>query len=85
MKKISIHDVIFATATIRGNIAVNIRLCGISSIADIIKVIKQEIGHVGGLLTISLRNMTQGWTQSRSVYLAPVHSTTMPGTQLTLF
>ena len=62
MEKISINDIIFATAKIQGRVAASLRLSGIASMADVIKEIKREIGSANGLLTISLRNMTQGWS-----------------------
>lgn len=85
MEKISINDIIFATATIRGTIAASLKLSGLKSMADVIAAIKKEIGIAGDLLTITLRNMTQGWSKSRSLYLSPVPVRPAPGTQLTLF
>ncbi len=72
MEKISINDIIFATAKIQGRVAASLRLSGIASMADVIKEIKREIGSANGLLTISLRNMTQGWSGRKSVYLSAV-------------
>lgn len=85
MEKISINDIIFATATIRGSIATTLRLSGLKSMSEVIAAIKKELGVVGGLLTITLRNMTQGWSQSKSLYLAPVAVRPAAGKQLTLF
>lgn len=85
MEKISINDIIFATATVRGTIAASLKLSGLKSMADVIAAIKKEIGIAGGLLTITLRNMTQGWSRTRSLYLSPVRVCPAPGTQLTLF
>lgn len=72
MEKISINDIIFATAKIQGRVAASLRLSGIMSMADIIRAIKNEIGSANGLLTISLRNMTQGWSRQKSVYLSAI-------------
>lgn len=81
MEKITINDIIFATATIQGRITANIKLSGLSSLADIISAIKRELGSFSGLLTITLRNISQGWTRQRSLYVAPIAA----GTQLSLF
>lgn len=81
MDIISTNDIIFASATIHGTIAVTLRLSGLSCIADIIRAVKRELGSFSGLLSISMRNMTQGWTRQSSVYLKPA----APGTQLSLF
>ena len=72
MEKISINDIIFPTAKIQGRVTASLRLSGIMSMADIIREIKKEIGSASGLLTISLRNMTQGWSRQKSVYLSAI-------------
>ena len=72
MEKISINDIIFATAKSQGRVTASLRLSGIMSMADIIREIKKEIGSASGLLTISLRNMTQGWSRQKSVYLSAI-------------
>lgn len=83
MEIISINDIIFATASIRGKVT-NLKLSGLMTMADVILAVKKEIGNVTGLLKISLRNMTQGWIREKSVYLSPVPVRTA-GIQLTLF
>ncbi len=85
MGKISFNDIIFATATIRGEVAACLRLSGLGSISDVIKAIKGEIGSTNGLLTINLRNMTQGWSGSKAVYMSTVPVMSQPGKQLSLF
>ncbi len=72
MNIITLNDIIFATATVRGAVTANLRLSGLRSMADVINAIRREIGSASGLITISLRNMTQGWTQQKSLYLSPV-------------
>lgn len=71
MEAININDIIFATASIRGNIAADIKLSGLKSMSEIVTAIRREIGSMSGLLTIRMRNATQGWCQSKSVYLSP--------------
>lgn len=83
MEIISINDIIFATASIRGKVT-NLKLSGFMTMADVILAVKKEIGNVSGLLKISLRNMTQGWCREKSVYLSPV-PVRRAGIQLTLF
>lgn len=85
MGKISFNDIIFATATIRGEVAANLRLSGLKSMSDVIKAIKGEIGSTNGLLTISLRNMTQGWSGSKAVYMSTTPAYAQTVRQLTLF
>ncbi len=70
MNTITLNDIIFATATIRGKVAANLRLSGLASMSEVIRAVRGEIGSFSGLMTISLRNMSQGWVQQKSVYLA---------------
>ena len=72
MNIITLNDIIFATATVRGAVAANLRLSGLRSMTEVINAIRHEIGSFTGIITISLRNMTQGWTQQKSLYLTPV-------------
>lgn len=74
-------DVMFATVKQRGNTLATLRLSGMSSLADIINYIKTIVKGRMGLLTLSLRNSTQGWAQERNIILEPRR---VP-TQLTLF
>lgn len=59
-------DKIFATISQRGRIISNINLSGVTSIRDIIS---RFLGKVTGLVTIKLRNYTQGWQQNHIVML----------------
>lgn len=87
MDTISINDIIYATATVNGSTTANLRLSGLSSASDVVRAIRREIGSFTGMITITTRNMTQGWSRRKSLYLAPRYPkpTPSPGTQLTLF
>jgi len=86
MEKININDIIFATAVIRGSVKASLRLSGLNSMPEVTKAVKREIGNFSGLLTISMRNMTQGWTKQKSLYVSPTRSMRQPsGVQLSLF
>lgn len=74
-------DVMFATVKQRGNTLATLRLSGMSSLAEIINYIKTVIKDKMGLLTLSLRNCTQGWAQERNIILEPRRIST----QLSLF
>ncbi len=83
MEIININDIIFATASIRGKVT-SLKLSGLMNMSEVILAVKKEIGNVTGLLKITLRNMTQGWSREKSVYLSPV-PVRAAGIQLTLF
>ncbi len=69
MKTIDRNDIVFATAKIFGTVSADIRLNGICSVDEAITAIKGEIGTFTGLVRISLRNATQGWSENKSLYL----------------
>lgn len=60
-------DRIFATIVQRGRVILNLNISGITSITDIITTLS---GQLKGLVTINLRNYTQGWQSNYCVMLA---------------
>lgn len=80
MNIIQSSDTILARGTYLGRTVVDIASTGFDSIDDVLGTIAAEAG-VHGLVRISLRNATQGWSQNRAMFIAPPP----PGTQLTLF
>lgn len=60
-------DRIFATIIQRGRVILNLNISGITSITDIITTLS---GQLKGLVTINLRNYTQGWQSNHCVMLA---------------
>lgn len=84
MGTINTGDTIYATAIIKGRTSANLRLCGLHSMSEVINAIKSEVGSAAGLVTITLRNMTQGWHSSKALYLTPACKTSA-GIQLSLF
>ena len=69
MKTITLSDIIFARATMMGREIANIRLHGISSMDDLVRRLRAELGSVFGMVTVSIRNLSQGWTQQRALIL----------------
>lgn len=80
MKTINSSDVIFATVTQRGATLYNARLSGLSSMADVMKYLHKALSGAVGMLTLTLRNGTQGWSRRSSFKLGVAE-----GVQLTLF
>ncbi len=62
MGTINTSDIIFATVIQHGKQIASFRFIGISSIADIIKGIRGAFASMPGLVTLQLRNGTQGWS-----------------------
>lgn len=69
MATICATDTIFASVTFCGDRIANIRISGVESMANVMSVVRSRIGHVAGLVTIDLRNMSQGWMSRRSVMM----------------
>lgn len=67
MATIKSSDRIFATIVQRGHVILNLNISGITSITDIITTLS---GQLKGLVTINLRNYTQGWQSNHCVMLA---------------
>lgn len=80
MKTINSSDVIFATVTQRGTTLYNARLSGLSSMADVMRFLHKALAGAVGMLTLTLRNGTQGWSRRTSFKLAMAE-----GVQLSLF
>lgn len=70
MTKISNTDIIFATVTAGGRQISNLRLSGFTSLQQLMCHIISTIGRQMGLITLQLRNLTQGWTSRQAVRLA---------------
>lgn len=67
MATINYSDIIFATVIQRGATIASLRMSGISSMADVVRNIRTNIGAAAGLTTINLRNGSQGWRRSSTV------------------
>lgn len=80
MKTINSSDVIFATVTQRGATLYDARLSGLSSMAEVMKFLHKVLAGAVGMLTLTLRNGTQGWSRRTSFKLAMAE-----GVQLSLF
>lgn len=80
MTTITPDDIVMATATFRGRTIATIHSTGFTGLNDVLRAIRYAAGSLVGLLELSLRNASRGWSESRSLFLAPLR----PGTQLTL-
>ncbi len=70
MALISSTDNVFATAYSRGIEFCRISGTGFSGISDLISKIRNHPSAMPGMVTLIIRNSSQGWSQSRAVYLA---------------
>lgn len=71
MGKINTSDIIYATITQRGRQIGSFRLSGLESFSEIVRAVRRLSSGVIGLVTVTLRNGTQGWRHTRSIMIAP--------------
>ncbi|MDE7467531.1 MAG: hypothetical protein K2M61_04170 [Muribaculaceae bacterium] len=71
MANINTTDNLFASATMMGRQVFQFAGSGISSLNDIITRLRSTPG-IAGLITLTVRNASQGWSQSRQYYLPAV-------------
>lgn len=70
MAHISATDLLFATLTQRGRIIASLRLRGITSFAGIVAYIRRTLSDVTGLIRLTLRCPSRGWSQERNIMLS---------------
>ena len=66
---INSNDRVFATLSQFGSIIYNVELSGVTSMSDVVRRIRGEVKSVSGLLSLTLRNSSQGWSRSASIML----------------
>ncbi len=69
MATISSSDNLFATASMMGEQIFNFAGSGVASLGELIAKVRNAPGARPGMVTLTVRNSSQGWSQSRSFYL----------------
>ena len=69
MTQILSSDNLFATAYYCGNEVFRFAGSGITSLSDLISIMRDHAPLSAGMVTLNIRNSSQGWSHSRSVYL----------------
>ncbi len=67
MATLNASDIIFATLTQSGRTIASVRLSGMRTLSDIVRYLRNIYIDAVGLLTLSLRNPSQGWTEQRNI------------------
>lgn len=85
MNDISTTDRIFATVTSYGRTVLKSTYSGMASLEDVVCAVNRAIGGTAaGMLTLMIRNGSQGWAMKRALRLAAPRRIA-DGVQLTLF
>lgn len=66
MKTFGSNDVIFARASVMGRELLNVRICGAASMPELLSSIRRQLGSYIGMVSLQIRNLTQGWAQQRT-------------------
>ena len=82
MGTINTTDVIYATLMQRGRQIATFKFSGLASFSDIISHVRRATSGRIGLVTLHMRNRSQGWSQNRSFIMSPTPSVPV---QLSLF
>ncbi len=61
-KSINISDTLYARVSFMGQQLFNIQLNEMQSMSQIVTLVRERLSGVTGLVKISLRNASQGWT-----------------------
>lgn len=69
MNKITATDTIFATVQHHGTTCLNTRMTGMGSVKEVLEYIYNIMKDMAGLITIRLRNASEGWTSRHDVML----------------
>lgn len=70
MATINPSDIIFATIKQHGRILHTLQFSGVLSFSELMKQILNALSSVKGLITLNLRNGSQGWSQQRAIMLS---------------
>lgn len=85
MATIDLCDEVYATLTQRGNVIATAKLQGIKSLSEVLLKLQSIASDCVGLVTLKVRNYTQGWSQCKSIKLTPQCTMKCDAVQLSLF
>ena len=69
MNAISLHASMMVRATAMGRVVADFCASGFSDISEVLTHACRRIGTGRGIVELSLRNSTQGWTTRRALYI----------------
>lgn len=69
-KSINCSDTLFARVTLMDRQLFNVQLCEMASLSQVVNWVRGELSGMTGLVKISLRNVSQGWTTDHWCNLA---------------
>lgn len=67
MATINSSDTIFATVKLRGVTVGSFTLSGMTGFSDVVRHVRHSVGNLAGLVTLQLRNCSQGWSRNSAL------------------
>ncbi len=68
-KAINLSDRIYITATQGRSTLVSGEVSGVSPVSEIVSYLKTTVEKINGIVVLTLRNCTQGWSQNHTLVL----------------
>lgn len=69
MQTISLQDTMMIRATAMGRVIADFNSTGFSDIAGVLRATCARLNGARGMVELSLRNSTRGWTARRALYI----------------
>ena len=69
MNRISLQDTFKVRATALGRVVADFNATGFNNLTELLNDTCRRIGGTRGMVSISLRNCSQGWTTSHALYI----------------
>lgn len=89
MGTLTANDKIFATVSYAGRTLLNTSFTGVSSMTEVLNLIRKALDGFIGYVNLRLRNGSQGWSQQRGLRIGPSQKPSIKvlpeATQLSLF
>ncbi|MCM1075893.1 MAG: hypothetical protein NC411_00860 [Bacteroides sp.] len=67
MTAINRTDILHVTALSSGVTLISTSMSGAASIGDVFRLVKSQADYAKGVVTLRIRNSTQGWTQQHTI------------------
>lgn len=75
-------DLLQVTAQSCGNVLLSLTMSGVTNLGDVFHQVRSSAPDEAGIVTIKLRNRTQGWTQQHNIVFRATSAKTSPKKRL---
>ena len=69
MQTLSLQDTLMIRDTAMGRVVADNNATGFSSLTDVMNEVCRRVSDARGMIELSLRNSTRGWTTRRALYI----------------